>query len=98
MPQRALFVSKQSAMMIGTTLLGQLRETQILFREAAGAGAPLDDHNVRIVILDGLLRSNLEVIEANLAAALPRERRWTAEADGACRNYRSHTEELCSWR
>jgi HAMP domain-containing protein len=58
------------------TLLGQLGEAQILFREAAGAGAPLDDHNVRIVMLDGLLRSNLEAIEANLAAA------YRGNADG----------------
>jgi HAMP domain-containing protein len=61
------------------TLLGQLGEAQILFWEAAGAGAPLDDHNIRIVILDGLLRSNLEAVEANLAAA------YRGNADGRLR-------------
>jgi signal transduction histidine kinase len=58
------------------TLLGQLGEAQILFRGAPGAGAPLNDHNIRIVILDGLLRSNLEAIAANLTAA------YRGNADG----------------
>jgi methyl-accepting chemotaxis protein len=58
------------------TLLGQLGEAQRLSRDAAGSGAPLNDHNVRIVILDGLLRSTTKAVEANLVAA------YRGNADG----------------
>jgi signal transduction histidine kinase len=49
------------------TFLGHLGEAQRLLREAAAA--PSADHNVRIVMLDGLLRSTADAIETNLAAA-----------------------------
>lgn len=51
------------------TLLSQFGEARTTFREVMAAGAPLADHNVRIFVLDELLRSTMDGIETNLAAA-----------------------------
>ena len=51
------------------TLLGQLGEARRTFREAMTAGPALADRNVRIFVLEELLRSTADGIETNLAAA-----------------------------
>jgi signal transduction histidine kinase len=51
------------------TLLGQLGEARTILRNARAAAAPSAERNVRVLILDELLRSNAQGIENNLAAA-----------------------------
>ena len=59
------------------TLLGQLGETQAVFRAAAAAGALSGESKVRLLVLDGLLRSSADEVKGNLAAA------YRGNADGA---------------
>jgi signal transduction histidine kinase len=57
-------------------LMGQLGEMQVLVREAAAAGAPSGEHKVRMLMLDGLLRSATSEVKRDLAAA------YRADSDG----------------
>jgi signal transduction histidine kinase len=61
------------------TLLGQLGELQSLLHTSRPPGPPSDDPKVRALILDGMIRSTIEEIERNLAAA------YRGEADGHLR-------------
>jgi signal transduction histidine kinase len=49
--------------------LGHLGEMQSLLRQALASGSSLSGHRVRLRVLEGLIRSNLDLVEANLSAA-----------------------------
>jgi hypothetical protein len=51
------------------SLMGQLGETHTLFRTAAAAGALSSEREVRLLMLDGLLRSTAAGVKDDLAAA-----------------------------
>lgn len=57
-------------------LMGQLGEMQVLVREASAAGGPSGEHKVRLLMLDGLLRSAISEVKRDLAAA------YRADNDG----------------
>ena len=50
-------------------IMGQLGETQALFRTTVAAGALSSEGKVRLLMLDGLLRSNVAGVQDDLAAA-----------------------------
>ena len=50
-------------------IIGQLGETQALFRTTVAAGALSSEGKVRLLMLDGLLRSNAAGVQDDLAAA-----------------------------
>ena len=50
-------------------IMGQVGETQALFRTTVAAGALSSEGKVRLLMLDGLLRSNAAAVQDDLAAA-----------------------------
>ncbi len=58
-------------------LLGELAELQILFRRGGAADSPSGERGVRILVVDGLLRSTLEEMQRYLTTA------YYGNADGS---------------